>query len=51
MITEVRDANFDRKARNLFIVEDCDIKSMNKEQRSIISNFSDLNVVIIKLIV
>ena len=23
----------------MFIVEDCDIKSMNKEQRSIISNF------------
>ena len=51
MITDVRDANFDRNDRNLFIIEDCDIKSMNKEQISIISNFSDLNVVIIKLIV
>jgi len=39
MITDVRDANFDRNDRNLFIVEDCDTKSMNKEQRSIISNF------------
>ena len=39
MITDVRDANFDRNERNLFIVEDCDIKSMNKEQRSIISIF------------
>ena len=39
MITDVRDANFDRNDRNLLIVEDCDIKSMNKEQRSIISNF------------
>ena len=52
MITDVRDANFDRNDRNLFIVEDCDIKSMNKEQRSIkYQNFSDLNVVILKLIV
>ena len=39
MITDIRDANFDRNDRNLFIVEDCEIKSMNKEQKSIISNF------------
>ena len=51
MITDVRDANFDRNDRNLFTVEHCDIKSMNREQRTIISNFSDLNVVIFKLIV
>ena len=29
MITDVRDANFDRNDRNLLIVEDCDIKYMN----------------------
>ena len=39
MITDVRDANFDRNDRNLFIVEDCDIKSMYKKQRPIISIF------------
>ena len=39
MITDVRDASFNRNDRNLFIVEDCDIKSMNKEQRCIISIF------------
>ena len=39
MITDVRDTNFDRNDRNLFIVDDCDIKFMNIEQRSIISNF------------
>ena len=52
MITDVRDANFDRNDRDLFIGEYCDIKSMNKEQRSkLYQIFSDLNVVIIKLIV
>ena len=39
MISDVRGTNFNRNDRNLFIVEDCEIKSMNKEQRFIISNF------------
>ena len=39
MISDVRGTNFNRNDRNLFIVEDCEIKSMNKEQRYIISNF------------
>ena len=36
MISDVRGTNFNRNDRNLFIVEDCEIKSMNKEQRYII---------------